>query len=95
MDFYVLGVNGHDDNRISASKFQCQPILDCVGVGWKRFTEVDGNAIGKITPAGAITEFPWHGRPGGITGGAPEEIRTPDPQIRLIVSTALIFLDFP
>ena len=28
--------------------------------------------------------------------GAPEEIRTPDPQIRsLIVSTALIFLDFP
>src|SRR5438876_9815903 len=47
MDFYVLGVNGHDDNRISASKFQCQPILDCVGVGWKRFTEVDGNAIGR------------------------------------------------
>ncbi len=47
MDFYVLGVNGHDENRISASKFQCQPILDCVGVGWKRFTEVDGNAIGR------------------------------------------------
>jgi hypothetical protein len=31
-----------------------------------------------------------------LTPGAPEEIRTPDPQIRsLIVSTALIFLDFP
>ncbi len=33
------------------------------------FTEVNGNKIGKITPDGAITEFPWHGLPGGMTAG--------------------------
>src|SRR5262249_25520433 len=33
------------------------------------FTEVLGNAIGKITSTGAITEFSWHGSPGGITAG--------------------------
>jgi virginiamycin B lyase len=37
------------------------------GNAW--LTEVQGNAIGKITPTGAITEFPFHGNPGGITAG--------------------------
>jgi hypothetical protein len=30
------------------------------------FTEVGGNKIGEITPSGAISEFAWHGNPGGI-----------------------------
>jgi streptogramin lyase len=33
------------------------------------FTEVNGNKIGKISPTGAITEFSWHGLPGGMTAG--------------------------
>jgi virginiamycin B lyase len=33
------------------------------------FTESQGNNIGRITPAGAITEFPASGGPTGITAG--------------------------
>jgi serralysin len=30
------------------------------------FTEPFGNMIGEISPAGAVSEFAWHGNPGGI-----------------------------
>jgi virginiamycin B lyase len=33
------------------------------------FTEVNGNKIGQITPAGVISEFSVSGSPGGITAG--------------------------
>src|SRR5215470_6048646 len=34
------------------------------------FTEVNANRIGRITTAGAITEFAAGGNPGGIAAGA-------------------------
>jgi len=33
------------------------------------FTEVNSNKIGRVTPAGVVTEFTAPGRPGGITAG--------------------------
>ena len=55
---FTSGVTGHPAGGIA---------IGSDGNLW--FTEPDGNRIGRITPAGVITEFPVLGRPAGIAAG--------------------------